>query len=77
MQIFSLMSVLCLTSFSALTSAFNNTDIHWNTFQQFVGQYEKTYSNLVEMEKRFDITKRKYSCPNCGHKDAIKLNEEL
>jgi len=57
MQIFSLMSVLCLTSFSALTSAFNNTDIHWNTFQQFVGQYEKTYSNLVEMEKRFDIFK--------------------
>jgi KDEL-tailed cysteine endopeptidase len=57
MQIFSLMSVLCLTSFSALTSAFNNTDLHWNTFQQFVGQYEKTYSNLVEMEKRFDIFK--------------------
>ena len=37
----------------------------------------KFYWTYAAMEKRFDITRRKYNCPNCGHKDTIKLNDEV
>ena len=37
----------------------------------------KFYWTYAAMEKKFDITKRKYNCPNCGHKDTIKLNDEV
>ena len=57
MQVFGFVAALFLTTMTTMTSAFNETDIHWNKFQQFVGKYEKTYSNLVEFEKRFEIFK--------------------
>ena len=41
---------------STVISALNVTETHhWGLFQDFVHKFDKSYSNLVEFEKRFDI----------------------
>lgn len=51
--------VFCL-GFSTIRGAavlyFNDTDYqHWNTFQDFIHKFDKSYSNLVELKTRFEI----------------------
>jgi len=46
-----IVSLLCVMMSSAY--AFNHT--HWELFQNFVHRFEKRYSNLREMESRFNI----------------------
>ena len=39
-----------------VVSALNVTETHhWGLFQKFVHRFDKSYTNLVEFEKRFDI----------------------
>jgi len=41
---------------STVISALNVTETHhWGLFQNFVHKFDKSYTNLVEFEKRFDI----------------------
>lgn len=41
---------------STVISALNVTETHhWGLFQDFVHKFDKSYTNLVEFEKRFDI----------------------
>ena len=41
---------------STVVSALNVTETHhWGLFQDFVHKFDKSYTNLVEFEKRFDI----------------------
>ncbi|MEO1798341.1 MAG: hypothetical protein AAFR53_15225 [Pseudomonadota bacterium] len=35
------------------------------------------YWTYAAMEKGFDISKRSYTCPNCGHKGRIALQDEV
>ncbi|MEM6276397.1 MAG: hypothetical protein AAF714_05565 [Pseudomonadota bacterium] len=35
------------------------------------------YWTYASMESGFDIEKRGYSCPNCGHKGRIELQDEV
>ena len=53
---YSIVSLLCVAS-ATMVSAFNETDHHWLDFQKFVTRFDKSYSNLVELEKRFETFK--------------------
>ncbi len=35
------------------------------------------YWTYASMEKRFDIEKKDFHCPNCGHKNPVKLEDEV
>ena len=51
-------SIVAFLGFSAVsaTASFNETDSHhWTVFQNFIHRFDKSYSTLVELEKRFDI----------------------
>ena len=51
-------SIVVFLGFSAAsaTASFNETDSHhWTVFQKFINRFDKSYSNLVEFEKRYDI----------------------
>jgi|TARA_B110000858_G_C17792147_1_gene470485 C1A family cysteine protease len=51
-------SIVAFLGFSAAsaTASFNETDSHhWTVFQKFINRFDKSYSNLVEFEKRYDI----------------------
>ena len=37
----------------------------------------KFYWTYAAMQKNFNIEKREYHCPNCGHKGKIKLENEI
>ena len=37
----------------------------------------KYYWTYAAMQKNFNIEKRQYHCPNCGHKGKIKLEAEI
>lgn len=37
----------------------------------------KFYWTYAAMQKNFNIEKRTYHCPNCGHKGKIKLQDEI
>jgi KDEL-tailed cysteine endopeptidase len=52
MQLITIIATLCLSS---VVTAFNATEHHWNSFQQFISRFDKSYSSLVEFEKRFEI----------------------
>lgn len=51
------LSIAAIVCFSTLTSAFNETEPHWINFQRFINHFGKSYPNLVEFEKRFEIFK--------------------
>ena len=53
---YSIVTLLCVAS-ATMVSAFNETDHHWLDFQKFVTRFDKSYSNLVELEKRFETFK--------------------
>ena len=55
---YSIVTLLCVAS-ATMVSAFNETDHHWLDFQKFVTRFDKSYSNLVELEKRFETFKDK------------------
>jgi len=55
MRFYTIVALLgvCTTT---VVSALNVTETqHWGLFQDFVHQFDKSYTNLVEFEKRFDI----------------------
>ena len=52
MQLFTIVATLCLTT---MASAFNETDHHWVNFQKFINHFGKSYPNMVEFEKRFEV----------------------
>jgi len=55
MLFYSIVAFLGFSTASA-TASFNETETHhWTVFQNFVHKFEKSYTNLVEFEKRFDI----------------------
>ena len=54
MQLFTIVATLCLTT---MASAFNETDHHWVNFQKFINHFGKSYPNMVEFEKRFEVFK--------------------
>ena len=35
------------------------------------------YWTYASMEKRFDIEKKDFHCPNCGRKNPVKLEDEV
>ena len=35
------------------------------------------YWTYASMEKRFDIEKKDFYCPNCGRKNPVKLEDEV
>jgi C1A family cysteine protease len=49
---YSVITLLCVAS-ATIVSAFNETDHHWLKFQNFMSRFDKSYSNLIELEKRF------------------------
>jgi len=53
---YSIISLLCVAS-STLAFSVNETDHHWINFQKFVSRFDKSYSNLIELEKRFELFK--------------------
>ena len=56
MLFYSIMTFLGFSAASATAASFNETDTHhWTIFQNFVHKFDKSYTNLVEFEKRFDI----------------------
>jgi len=56
MLFYSIMTFLGFSAASATAASFNETDTHhWTVFQNFVHKFDKSYTNLVEFEKRFDI----------------------
>ena len=52
MQLITIIATLCLSS---AVTAFNATEHHWASFQQFISRFDKSYSSFVEFEKRFEI----------------------
>ena len=54
MQLFAVVATLCLTS---MATAFNATEHHWSNFQKFITRFDKSYSNLIEFEKKFEVFK--------------------
>lgn len=53
---YSVFSLLCVAS-ATLVLAVNETDHHWINFQRFVSRFDKSYTNLIELEKRFELFK--------------------
>jgi C1A family cysteine protease len=51
MMFYTVVSMLAMAS----VNAFNETEHHWNGFQNFIHHYEKTYPTISQLEKRFDI----------------------
>ena len=50
-------TLLCVASASMVTASFNETDQHWTSFQKFITRFDKSYSNLIELENRFKTFK--------------------
>jgi C1A family cysteine protease len=53
MQLFTIVSTLCLT----MATAFNATEHHWDKFQTFIHRFDKSYESFRQLEKRFEIFK--------------------
>lgn len=53
---YSVISLLCVAT-ATMAFAVNETDHHWINFQKFVSRFDKSYSNLIELEKRFELFK--------------------
>ena len=37
----------------------------------------KFYWTYASMEKKFDIERRNFHCPNCGQENRVKLEDEM
>jgi C1A family cysteine protease len=51
------LSIAAIVCFSSVTSAFNETEHHWSSFQKFINHFDKSYPSFVEFEKRFEVFK--------------------
>jgi C1A family cysteine protease len=72
MQLFTVVATLCLTT---MASAFNATDHHWSGFQKFITRFDKSYSNFIEFEKKFEVFKEnmEYIREHNSHDHSYKL----
>ena len=76
MQLFTVVATLCLTTMASAfkATAFNATD-HWSGFQKFITRFDKSYSNLIEFEKKFEVFKEnmEYIREHNSHDHSYKL----
>ena len=72
MQLFTVVATLCLTT---MATAFNATEHHWSKFQKFITRFDKSYSNLIEFEKRFEVFREnmEYIHEHNSHDHSYKL----